>query len=153
MTEASSFHLLLCPPQISRTLLVLVSYGNSCFCSFAFVRVTFSPHFLLSSLVSLPTLISEIPFTATTLISWMDTGGWYGQTHSTQQVRADCQQASKTWFSSPSWPPGNAQHPEGQTPPAWKAGQCFPRLHEWGGKAVLQCNQRAATSQLQTVTF
>lgn len=27
MTEASSFHLLLCPPKISRTLLVLVSYG------------------------------------------------------------------------------------------------------------------------------
>lgn len=34
MTEASSSHLLFCPPQISRTLLVLVSYGSSHFYSF-----------------------------------------------------------------------------------------------------------------------
>lgn len=116
--------------------------------------VIFSPHLLLSSLASLPALISEIPFAAATLSSWMGTDGMHGQTHSTQQVRADCQQAPTTWFSSPSWSPGNAQHPEGQTPPAWKAGQCFPRLcRECRGKAVLQCNQRAATSQLQTVTF
>lgn len=34
MTEASSFHVLLRPPQISRTLLVLVSYGSFSFCNF-----------------------------------------------------------------------------------------------------------------------
>lgn len=152
MTETSSFHLLLCPPQISRTLLALVSYGNSHFCSFVcHLHIAFSAVF---------SCISTHPYQWNSLCCCcyphlMDGHWWVVRTNpknTAGESRLPTGLHSLVLIPvltprkcSTPWRP-NASSVEGRS-------MLSQAPQSAGGKAVLQCNQRAATSQLQTVTF
>lgn len=150
MTEASSFHLL-CPLQISRTLLVLVSYGSSRFCSFVC--------HLLTSFSAVFSCISTHPYQWDSLhccYTHLMDGHWWVVWTNPQHTAGESRlpTALHNLVLIPVLTPRKRSTPRRPNASSMEGRAMLSQAPQSaGGKAVLQCNQRAATSQLQTVTF
>lgn len=151
MIEASNFHLLPCPPQISRTLLVLVSYGSNCFCSFVCHHLT-SFFAVFSCISTHPHLWDSLHCCYPHLMDghWWEV--WTNAQHTAGEAKLPTGLHKLVLIPvltprkcSTPWKP-NASSMEGRA-------MLSQAPQSAGGKALLQCDQRAATSQLQTVTF